>query len=163
MVTATAGSRRDDASGGRGGPALRSLRIQLAQLDADQACLHRARQLLQQGEGLSTTRPRDAFELVHRAALRGAGVLVTRANRERRRPLPLNVWRALERIGGSAAQRSSELTELVAERERLGRDPSAQPDPLLLERHLVQTARHLEQISALLLDELPGSLTALAG
>src|SRR5690625_1791161 len=125
MATITAGSRARGAAGsgraaGSGGAAApRSLRAHLARLDADQACLQRARQLLQQGRALSATEPRDAFELAHRAALRGAGVLVTRANRERRRPLPLNVWRALERIGGSAAERSAELTELVAARERL--------------------------------------------
>ena len=169
MATITAGSRARGAAGsgraaGSGGAAApRSLRAHLARLDADQACLQRARQLLQQGRALSATEPRDAFELAHRAALRGAGVLVTRANRERRRPLPLNVWRALERIGGSAAERSAELTELVAERERLDRDPSAHPDPVLLERHLEQTARHLEQVADLLLEELPGPLTALAG
>src|SRR5699024_5335016 len=84
-------------------------------------------------------------------------------NRERRRPLPLNVWRALERIGGSAAERSAELTELVAERERLDRDPAAHPDPVLRERHLEQTARHLEQVADLLLEELPGPLAAPAG
>jgi len=163
MAIITAGSRERGAAGGRGTAVPRSLRAHLAHLDADQACLQRARQLLQQGRELSATEPRDAFELAHRAALRGAGVLVTRANRERRRPLPLNVWRALERIGGSAAERSAELTELVAERERLDRDPAAQPDPVLLERHLEQTARHLEQVADLLLEELPGPLTALAG
>src|SRR5690625_3660406 len=166
MATITAGSRARGAAGsgraaGSGGAAApRSLRAHLARLDADQACLQRARQLLQQGRALSATEPRDAFELAHRAALRGAGVLVTRANRERRRPLPLNVWRALERIGGSAAERSAELTELVAERERLHRDPAAHPDPVLLERHLEQTARPLEQVADLLLEELPGPLRA---
>lgn len=163
MATMTAGSRRSGTAGGGGAAAPRSLRVQLAQLDADQSDLQRARQLLQQGQQLTTARPRDAFELIHRAALRGAGVLVSRANRERRRPLPLNVWKALERIGGSAAERSAELNDLVAERERLSRSPSAQPDPVLLERHLAQTTLHLEQIADVLLEELPGPLTALAG
>ena len=51
----------------------RSLRLLLARLDQDQADLERARQLLQQGRELAPVDPREAFELVHRAALRGAG------------------------------------------------------------------------------------------
>src|SRR5690625_6602168 len=76
MATITAGSRARGAAGsgraaGSGGAAApRSLRAHLARLDADQACLQRARQLLQQGRALSATEPRDAFELAHRAALR---------------------------------------------------------------------------------------------
>ena len=89
MATTTARGR-----GRHAGTALRSdarsLRLLLARLDQDQADLERARQLLQQARELSAVAPREAFELVHRAALRGAGVLVARANRERRRALPLN-------------------------------------------------------------------------
>ena len=66
----------------------RSRRLLLAQLDQDQADLERARELLRQGQELSPVAPREAYELVHRAALRGAGVLVARANREPRRRLP---------------------------------------------------------------------------
>src|SRR5690625_7917113 len=113
MAIITAGSRERGAAGGRGTAVPRSLRAHLAHLDADQACLQRARQLLQQGRALSATEPRDAFELAHRAALRGAGVLVTRANRVPHRPLPPNVLRALERIACSAAERSAQLTDLV--------------------------------------------------
>lgn len=137
------------------------LRIRLAQLDQDQAALQRARSLLQDARDRAEDEPRAAFELVHRAALRGAGVLVTRANRRRRRKLPLNVWTALERIGG--ADRAAQLEPLVAERGRLDRDPSAQPDALLLDRHLDQTADHIEQVAAQLTDELPEPMTALAG
>lgn len=163
MTTITQRHRRRSAVSDGAIASPRPLRIHLAQLDEDQASLDRARQLLQQGRQLSAAQPRDAYELVHRAALRGAGVLVTRANRERKRKLPLNVWKALERIGGRAAERAAELTELVAERERLSHDPSAQPDALLLERHLEHTQRHLDQIAEQLLSELPGRLTALAG
>src|SRR5699024_9075746 len=99
--------------------AARAQRLWLVQLDEDMAALQRARDLLQQGRDRAATDPRAAFELVHRAALRGAGVLVTRANRERRRKLPLNVWTALDRIGGPEAERSEQLAPLVAERQRL--------------------------------------------
>ena len=47
------------------------------------------------GEAAIADDPREAFELIHRAALRGAGIIVARANRDRRRRLPLNVWTAL--------------------------------------------------------------------
>ena len=81
----------------------RSVRLRLAHLDQDQADLERARDLLHQGEAAIADDPREAFELIHRAALRGAGIIVARANRDRRRRLPLNVWTALERIGGEDA------------------------------------------------------------
>lgn len=136
-----------------------SARTVIARLDEDLAGLDRARLLLRQGERLATTDPREAFELVHRAALRGAGVLVQRANRERRRRLPLNVWTALERLGGEAAERSAQMAPLVAERARLERMPDAVPDPALLRRHLELTSRHLEQVAHLLVEQMP----ALAG
>ncbi len=133
----------------------RSLRLLLARLDQDQADLERARQLLQQARELTAVAPREAFELVHRAALRGAGVLVARANRERRRALPLNVWTALERLGGEEAERAEALGPLVAERTRLDRDSSALPDPRLLEQHLADTAAHLDRVAETLLEGLP--------
>ena len=107
--------------------------------------------------------PREAFELVHRAALRGAGVLVARANRERRRALPLNVWSALERLGGEDAARAEALAPLVAERTRLDRDQSALPDPVLLEQHLAQTSSHLDRVAERLLEDLPAPLAEPAG
>ena len=140
----------------------RSLRLRLAQLDQDQANLERARHLWAQGSELSRVAPREAFELIHRAALRGAGVLVARANRARRRALPLNVWTAMERMGGEDAQRAEDLAPLVAERMRLDRDCSALPDPALLERHLGETAAHLDRISQRLLEDLPAHVTDLA-
>lgn len=143
--------------------AARAQRLWLVQLDEDMAALQRARDLLQQGRDRAATDPRAAFELVHRAALRGAGVLVTRANRERRRKLPLNVWTALERIGGPEAERSGQMAPLVAERQRLDRALAAQPDPLLLRRHLDQTAEHLDRVGHRLVEQLPGDMAALAG
>ncbi len=141
----------------------RSLRLLLARLDQDQADLERARQLLQQAQELAPVAPREAFEVVHRAALRGAGVLVARANRERRRALPLNVWAALERLGGEEAERAAMLDPLVAERTRLDRDSAALPDPELLARHLEGTATHLDRVAEKLLEGLPVPLTEAPG
>lgn len=150
-----------------GGPALaseaRSLRLRLARLDQDQADLERARELLRQGRQLAEADPREAFELVHRAALRGAGVVVARANRERRRALPLNVWTALDRLGGADAERAEQMEPLVAERMRLDRDGSALPDPDLLRGHLEGTSKHLEDVSQRLLADLPAHLAELGG
>lgn len=136
----------------------RARRLLLAQLDQDQADLERARDLLQQARMLEGIDPREAFELVHRAALRGAGVLVARANRARRRRLPLNVWSALERLGGEDAERAAALGPLVAERARLDRDASAQPEPALLRRHLEETAAHLDRVAQQLVADLPSPL-----
>ncbi|APX34467.1 hypothetical protein BH708_19100 [Brachybacterium sp. P6-10-X1] len=140
----------------------RSLRLRLAHLDQDQADLDRARDLLRQANDAADD-PREAFELVHRAALRGAGILVARANRDRRRRLPLNVWTALEKLGGAEAERASALPPLVAERARLDRDPSARPDPQLLGEHLQGTAEHLDEVSRRLLADLPDHVASLAG
>src|SRR5699024_10540407 len=91
------------------GSSARAHRLRLALLDPDAADHEQARVLLRQGRSRQEDDPREAFELVHRAALRGAGVLVSRANRERRRALPLNVWTALERLGGPEAERARQL------------------------------------------------------
>lgn len=139
-----------------------SARTLMARLDEDLAGLERARFLLAEGERAAGTSPREAYELVHRAALRGAGVLVQRANRERRRRLPLNVWSALERLGGAAAERSVQMVPLVAERARLQRCPEAVPDPELLRRHIELTDRHLATVSQQLLDGMPEGVVALA-
>ncbi|ASK67217.1 hypothetical protein CFK39_13330 [Brachybacterium avium] len=139
----------------------RALRLLLARLDQDQADLERARELLRQGRSQLEEDPREAFELIHRAALRGAGVLVSRANRERRRALPLNVWTALARLGGPDAERAEQLEPLVAERMRLDREVSAQPDPELLRSHLEGTGAHLELVAQRLLEDLPAHVTEL--
>ncbi|ATG52530.1 hypothetical protein CFK38_14135 [Brachybacterium vulturis] len=140
----------------------RALRLRLARLDQDQADLERARELLRQGRSQLEADPRAAFELIHRAALRGAGVLVSRANRERRRALPLNVWTALERLGGQDAERAEQLDPLVAERARLDREGASLPDPVLLHRHLEGTGAHLETVAQRLLEDLPSHVTELA-
>lgn len=140
----------------------RGMRLRLARLDQDQADLERARDLLRQGRATAAVDPREAFELVHRAALRGAGVLVARANRDRRRKLPLNVWTALGRLGGEDAERAESLVPLVAERMRLDRDGSALPDPQLLRRHLEDTERHLDRVARQLVEDLPSHLTGLS-
>ncbi|MDN5820519.1 MAG: hypothetical protein L0H74_01410 [Brachybacterium sp.] len=141
---------------------VRALRLRLARLDQDQADLERARDLLRQGRSQLEDDPRGAYELIHRAALRGAGVLVSRANRERRRALPLNVWTALERLGGQDAERAEQLGPLVAERMRLDRERAAQPDPELLRSHLEGTGAHLERVAQRLLEDLPTHVTDLA-
>jgi hypothetical protein len=162
MATTTAHGGRRHAGAALRSDA-RSLRLLLARLDQDQADLERARQLLQQARELSAVAPREAFELVHRAALRGAGVLVARANRERRRALPLNVWTALERLGGEEAERAEALAPLVAERTRLDRDAASTPDPALLEQHLEETAAHLDRVAEKLLQGLPSPLSEPSG
>ena len=138
-------------------------RMRLARFDEDQASLQRARDLLAQGRARIGQDPRGAFELIHRSALRGAGVLVARADRSRKRKLPRNVWIALERIGGEAAERAIQIRPYVAERVHLERDQAAQPDPLLLRRHLEETAQHLDRIADLLVEDLPAPIAALAG
>jgi SAV_6107-like HEPN len=141
----------------------RGIRLRLAHLDQDQADLDRARDLLRQARAAADPDPREAFELVHRSALRGAGILVARANRDRRRKLPLNVWTALDRLGGEDAERAAVLVPLVAERARLDRDPASVPDPELLRLHLEETAQHLDEVSRRLLTDLPAHVAELAG
>lgn len=148
----------------RGGASpVASRRGALARFDADQADLQRAEALLARARAEQESDPRSAFELTHRAALRGAGVLVTRANRERRRKLPLNVWTALDRLGGPARERAEQIPELVRERDRLDRDPAARPDPELLRRHLHDTSAHLARVREEILSDLPAAMVALSG
>src|SRR5699024_3641287 len=143
------------------GSGARAHRLRLARLDQDQADLERARVLLRQGRSRQEDDPREAFELGHRAALRGAGVLASRANRERRRAPPRNVRAALERLGGPEAERARQLAPLVAERARLDRNGSARPAPELLRSHLEGTAAHLELIAERLLEDLPARVAEL--
>src|SRR5699024_12097020 len=91
----------------------------------------------------------------------GAGVLVYRANPDPSRSRPLNVWTALERLGGPEAERARQLAPLVAERARLDRNGSARPDPELLRSHLEGTAAHLELIAERLLEDLPARVAEL--
>lgn len=135
----------------------------LQRLQADLQSLDHAEALLARARSLSREDPRAAFEVVHRAALRGAGVLVERANRERSRRLPLNVWTALERIGPLGVQRAREVQVMVQERARLDRDDRALPTPALLTAHLDGTARHLEAVRRQLGAELEALALPMAG
>ncbi len=143
---------------GAQGDQMRALRL----LDADLQVIERAESFLQEAEQLMVEQPREAFELIHRAALRVAGVLVTRANRERKRPLPLNVWAALRRLGRRPAARAEDVAVMVAERELLDRDPSRVPTAELLRVHLENTRAHTQEVREEVLDVLPGRIAALA-
>lgn len=144
---------------GRSAAAARAVR----RLDADLAAWERAEQMRVAAEALAATDPRGAFEMVHRAALKGAGVLVEQANRERRRRLPLNVWEALARVDGEGASRAQQVQAMVAERARLDRDPTATPDPSLLRSHLEQTGRHLLLVRSRVTEEVLGGDLPMAG
>lgn len=136
----------------------------LRRLDAQLDVLDRAEALLREGEALRASDPRAAYEAIHRAALRAAGVVVARANEERRRRLPLNAWKALARIGGVHRDWAEEMVELVAERDRLARRSDAVPDPQLLERHRELTARRIVAVREEVLQaSLPEDLSSLTG
>lgn len=136
----------------------------LVLLDQDLSALARAEDLLSQAEQVRTSDPRACYELIHRAALRSAGVLVTRANRARRRKLPLNVWTALDRIGGPGRAWAQDAAQFVVERDRLDRDPAAIPDPELLEHHHATTRARITSVKEELLSDLASpQAVALAG
>jgi hypothetical protein len=137
---------------------------ELIHLDQDLAALERAEALLARAREIADSDPRGSYELVHRAALRTAGVLVTRANRSRRRKLPLNVWTALERMGGERRRWAEDASRFVVERDRLDRDARATPDPVLLALHRDGTAARIAQVREELLEDLlPAGAVALAG
>ncbi|SHW89831.1 Uncharacterised protein [Mycobacteroides abscessus subsp. abscessus] len=62
----------------------------------------------------------ERFERVHRAALKVAGLAIERANAQRKRKLPLNVWQALERMGGVHRVRAREAARFVELRRTAG-------------------------------------------
>lgn len=126
----------------------RSRAADLRRADADLIALEHAEQLLRRARAVRGEDPRTAFELTHRAALRTAGVVIERANRERKRRLPLNAWAALERCGPMHRRWSAETAPMVAERDRLAAGPAALPDPLLLEEHLSVTAERITALRA---------------
>ncbi|MBK0330527.1 hypothetical protein I8D64_03840 [Brachybacterium sp. MASK1Z-5] len=137
---------------------------ELVHLDQDLAALERAEAMLARAQELAGTDPRASYELVHRAALRTAGVLVTRANRTRRRKLPLNVWTALDRMGGDRRRWAEDASRFVVERDRLDRDQRATPDPVLLALHREGTRARIAQVREELLASLaPSEAVALAG
>ncbi|WP_106506330.1 hypothetical protein [Brachybacterium timonense] len=131
----------------------------LRRLDADLAALERAEQILCHAESQDG---RDAFELAHRAALRIAGVVISRANRSRRRPLPLNVWAALSRLGGEHARRAEECEPFVRERALLDREERREPDADLIARHCAGTREHLRRVRELCLADIAQPVVALA-
>ncbi|PWH06781.1 hypothetical protein DEO23_07650 [Brachybacterium endophyticum] len=137
---------------------------ELLHLDQDLAALETAQALLSRARDIEHGDPRGSYELVHRAALRTAGVLVTRANRTRRRKLPLNVWTALDRMGGERRRWAESAARFVVERDRLDRDSRAIPDPYLLALHRESTSERIDQVRRELLDSLaPSEAVALAG
>ncbi|WP_157085891.1 SAV_6107 family HEPN domain-containing protein [Devriesea agamarum] len=90
---------------------------------------------------------RARFEAVHRVALRSAGVIVNRRNRQRKRRLPLNAWVALAACGDDWAAWSERFAGMVAERERLrGREDLA-PAPGIVEEHLSLTSSFLMAVT----------------
>lgn len=118
----------------------------------DSAQVDRAVALLQQAQAASDLAER--FELAHRAALRAAGVLVARANRERRRPLPLNVWTALRRLGEEGTALAESFAPLVRLRERLARDTDADIPAPLLEKQRELTEQLIARVREQLLKDL---------
>lgn len=141
-----------------GGSAIRAVRL----LDADLEAWERAAQMHREAAAICAADPRTAFELVHRSALKCAGILVDRANRDRRRKLPMNVWTALSRVDASGAERAAQIAPMVAERSRLDRDSSARPDPALLSEHLEATQEHLALVRELIAAEFAGEGAGLA-
>jgi hypothetical protein len=79
-------------------------------------------------------------------------VVVARANRTRRRRLPLNVWTALDRIGGPGRAWAEASTRFVVERDRLDRHPGALPDPELLAEHQAATRERIDTVRAALFE-----------
>ncbi|MDO5663162.1 MAG: SAV_6107 family HEPN domain-containing protein [Brachybacterium sp.] len=138
-------------------PAGREHARRLRHADEDLARLEQAEALLADAREQRDSDPRRAFEAAHRAALRAAGVVVAGANRSRVRPLPLNVWTALGRIGPEHRAWVEEAAPMVAERDRLLRSDAAHPDPALLDAHLRATGERISAVrSRLLMDLLDG-------
>ncbi|MGX6404167.1 hypothetical protein [Dermabacter hominis] len=85
---------------------IRELNADLDRLEAFEAEIHAS---LNEA-GVSAA---ERFERVHRAALKIAGLAIRRANTQRKRKLPLNVWVALERMGGMHRARAREAARFV--------------------------------------------------
>lgn len=96
----------------------------------------------------------DEFERVHRVALKSAGVVRDRANRERKRPLPLNVWVALGRLGARHKERAAEVAKFVAVRQRA--EASRIGETLvtreLVEEHRAGTLEYVRSLYAEMMD-----------
>lgn len=82
----------------------------------------------------------ERFEHVHRAALKVAGLAIERANAHRKRKLPLNVWKALERMGGKHRERAREAARFVELRRAAGN--YWEPTGAIGERDVLEHAEH---------------------
>lgn len=132
-------------------PALRALEEDLSSLARAEAWLTEAR---------SSDDSRDRFEKVHRACLRAAGVWVAQANRARKRPLPSNVWRALEKMGSEYVGVVEEFAWCVRLRDELARDRHATVPEQQLQRQEDQCRFLLRRVRHGLLqgwDEMPAA------
>lgn len=158
MDGADASRGREDATGREGARRPAAVRSDLQRLDRALGELDRAKDLLARARAVRSDDPRTAFELVHRAALRAAGVVIDEANRHRRRRLPLNAWAALSRCGAHHRTWAEAMRPLVAERERLDRRPAGSPDPELLDAHLRMTEERIAGVRAeIVVALLPGA------
>lgn len=126
----------------------RRVREDLARLDRALVVLERSEALVAEAATLREVDPRAAFELVHRAALRAAGVVIDEANRGRVRRLPLNAWAALRRCGEVHRAWAEEVAPMVAERARLDAHPEARVDPALLDAHARSTRERIAAVRA---------------
>lgn len=128
--------------------AQRRVREDLERLDRALVVLERCESLLVEAEQLREEDPRASFELVHRAALRAAGVVIEQANRGRVRRLPLNAWTALSRCGELHREWAAEVAPMVAERSRLDAHPEARVDPALRDAHARRTRERIAAVRA---------------
>ncbi len=97
-------------------PALREVRQLNAELDRLEAIETEIRDAREEGS-MSTA---ERFERIHRAALKVAGLAIERQNAQRKRKLPLNVWKALEHMGGKHRARALDVARFVELRRTSG-------------------------------------------
>lgn len=110
--------------------------------------LERASLLVEQDSAL-------AFETCHRAALATAGVVRARANAERKRPLPINAWSAIARLGVIHKVRAAQVQPYVQFRARhtellAGR---VEVDPSFIRAHIAESRQYLGAVRSELLGE----------
>lgn len=93
----------------------------------------------------------EEFEYIHRLALRSAGIVIELANEERKRPLPMNVWAALKRLGGKHALRAKQVEPYVELRGKI--ESSARFSELLTAEILIDHRKEtLAYLQALMSD-----------
>ncbi|CAM4193010.1 hypothetical protein M3A96_06915 [Helcobacillus massiliensis] len=116
----------------------------------------RIEQQLDRAEQLIGEDRAQAFETCHRAALATAGIMRDRANQERRRPLPLNAWTALSRLGTVHRVRAAEVEPFVQLRARSGPLLESRVDiaESTVREHIAQSRRYLRVVQGELTDEL---------